>query len=310
MLMKKEKLTCNQAKKVSIVDFLAKNGYQPAKVQGNDYWYLSPFRNESDPSFKVNSKMNVWYDFGLGKGGDLIDLGEMLFNCSTSEFLEKLNKNSFSFDPHSSHKNNVENNSDSGIHVTEIKKVTNINLLNYIKSRGIKPQIALNYLNEVHYNVKGRNYYALGFKNDSGGYELRNEYYPSTVSPKDITTIKKNNHSLAVFEGFFDFLSIFQTKIIPPGIADFLVLNSLAFIPRAQKHFWSYERIYLFLDNDNAGKKAAQQIQKLELKDVVDNSHHYQKHNDLNEFLRSEIRQQKQEQQRNQSRDRRKGMSM
>ena len=58
-----------------MVDYLEKLGYMPQKIRGNDYWYLSPFRQEKEPSFKVNRKLNAWYDHGTGRGGNIVDFG-------------------------------------------------------------------------------------------------------------------------------------------------------------------------------------------------------------------------------------------
>ena len=35
--------------------------------------YKSPLREEAEASFKVNTEREQWYDFGLGKGGGIID---------------------------------------------------------------------------------------------------------------------------------------------------------------------------------------------------------------------------------------------
>ena len=37
-------------------------------------WYSAPYRTERTPSFKVDIAKNVWFDFGMGKGGDIFDL--------------------------------------------------------------------------------------------------------------------------------------------------------------------------------------------------------------------------------------------
>ena len=74
-----------EAKQIDLVDYLAALGHQPQKIRNQDYWYLSPFRDEKTPSFKVNRSKNVWYDHGIGKGGNLIDFGIIYFNCSVSE---------------------------------------------------------------------------------------------------------------------------------------------------------------------------------------------------------------------------------
>ena len=95
--MTSQKINCNEAKRMDIVTYLESLSIKPQKVNGNDYWYLSPLRDEKTPSFKINRKLNVWYDHGLGKGGNLVDLGILLHHCSVQEFLEKLNSREILF---------------------------------------------------------------------------------------------------------------------------------------------------------------------------------------------------------------------
>ena len=97
--MENKLFTCAEAREIDLVDYLFSLGYKPTKIRNNDYWYLSPLRDETEASFKVNRKLNAWYDFGLGKGGDLIDFGTSYYNCSVSELLEKLKQNCLSFQP-------------------------------------------------------------------------------------------------------------------------------------------------------------------------------------------------------------------
>jgi DNA primase len=98
--MTPQKLNCKEAKSMDIVTYLESLSIKPEKVNGNDYWYLSPLRDEKTPSFKINRKLNVWYDHGIGKGGKLVDLGILLHHCSVQEFLEKLNTREHSFSFH------------------------------------------------------------------------------------------------------------------------------------------------------------------------------------------------------------------
>src|SRR5690349_21237349 len=97
--MENKLFTCARAKEIDLVDYLFSLEFKPAKIRNNDYWYLSPLRDEKEASFKVNRKLNMWYDFGLGKGGDLIDFGILYYKCSVSALLEKLKQNSLSFHP-------------------------------------------------------------------------------------------------------------------------------------------------------------------------------------------------------------------
>ncbi len=78
-----------QAKQIQLEDFLAKLGYQPTKKDKNSLWYYSPFRKESTPSFNVNIHKRVWYDHGLGKGGNIIDLAMELYQSDDIHYMLK-----------------------------------------------------------------------------------------------------------------------------------------------------------------------------------------------------------------------------
>src|SRR5690606_10647385 len=96
---------------------------------------------------------------------------------------------------------------------------------------------------------KDKTYYGIGFKNDSGGYEIRNPYFKASSSPKDITTIRKNSKEAFVFEGFMDFLSfkaIYKNQ--PADNSDFVILNSVSFFGKARPFMEKHERIRLYLD--------------------------------------------------------------
>lgn len=73
---------CHQAKQIELVSYLNHLGFQPEKIVGDDYWYLSPFRDEKHASFKVNSRRNVWYDFGTGEGGTLLISEFVIINAA------------------------------------------------------------------------------------------------------------------------------------------------------------------------------------------------------------------------------------
>ena len=76
-------MNIEDVKQIPIADYLHSLGYSPVKQQGNGLWYKSPLREEHEPSFKVNTDRNLWYDFGAGKGGNIIALAKELY-CSES----------------------------------------------------------------------------------------------------------------------------------------------------------------------------------------------------------------------------------
>lgn len=60
--------------------FLAGLGYEPVIQRGNSVWYKSPFKTKKEASFKVDIHKELWYDFGLGKGEDIITLAKELYH--------------------------------------------------------------------------------------------------------------------------------------------------------------------------------------------------------------------------------------
>ena len=73
--------TIQAIKHLSIRAYLAEQGLHPTKDNPRYGLYLSPLREEHMPSFKVDYERNLWYDFGLGEGGSIIDLVMRLKRC-------------------------------------------------------------------------------------------------------------------------------------------------------------------------------------------------------------------------------------
>ena len=87
---KKEKLSCENARKIPIEKALGFLGHHTTHNSEKEAWFLSPLRSETQASFKVSKKLNCWYDHGLGKGGNCIDLVCALSKVSVSDALEIL----------------------------------------------------------------------------------------------------------------------------------------------------------------------------------------------------------------------------
>ncbi len=158
-------------------------------------------------------------------------------------------------------------------------------LIRYLEQRKIPIEIATQYCREVHYELQAKSYYGIGFKNDSGGFEIRNPYFKASSSPKDITTVKNASDEVTVFEGFMDFLSF---KCISRNevnkTPDFVILNSLSLFEKARPFLELHKSINLYLDNDAAGKKVAREALS-NSKKYNDYSKLYQNHKDLNDWL-------------------------
>jgi len=293
-----KKINCNEARRMDIVTYLESLFIKPEKVNGNEYWYLSPLRDEKTPSFKINRKLNVWYDHGLGKGGNLIDLGILLHHCSVQELLEKLNTREqfFSFHQQAMPLQKSEEIVEKKIKLIAADPLTDSILCHYLETRNIPVEIAKNYCQQVTYMNGEKQFYAIGFKNNSGGFELRSPNFKSTVSPKDFTFLNAQKwEAVAVFEGFTDFLSLVASdKQIVPELTNFLVLNSLSFFEKARPVMEQHERVYLLLDNDAAGKNCSKDALGLSHK-YNDLSNRYQQDKDINEWLMKEKKSEQQQ---------------
>ena len=169
--------------------------------------------------------------------------------------------------------------------IISVQSLTNPYLLRYIAERGISLSIANRVCSEIRYNNTNRTYYAIGFANDAGGWEIRSPYFKGCIAPKTITTISKGTDVLQIFEGFMDFLS-WQT-LNPSSTCDTIVLNSLALLPRIQEKIKGYKQVESFLDNDEAGRKSFDVLKQF-CPSIIDGSVRYRTHKDLNEWLVSQ----------------------
>ena len=278
-----QRLSIAKAKAMDMVDYLSNLGYKPAKIRNNDYWYLSPLRDEKTPSFKVNRKLNRWYDHGLGKGGNLIDFAILHKNCTIGEFLQKLNGD-FSFHQPIFHQPN-ELKTEKKLNVLQEFSISSFALLRYLEQRRIPINVADQFCREIRYGLNDKIYYGIGFKNDSGGYEIRNPYFKTSSSPKDITTIKNKAKEAVVFEGFFDFLSFIAIhKNQPATESNFVILNSVSFFEKARPFMEKHEIIRLYLDRDTTGQNYSHYALSLSNK-YKDESKLYEHHKDFNDWM-------------------------
>ena len=283
--MKKErtnKLTCERARAFPIEKALAKLGHFPTKSNDKEAWFLSPFRSEIQASFKVSRKLNRWYDHGAGKGGNVIDLICLITESTVSETLKFIaeDQDSFSFQQQPV----IKTEKDKGLQSLYARPLRHYGLLKYVAERSVSIATAAMYCYEVHYLHKGKSYFAIGLKNDSDGWELRNKYYKNSSSPKDITHIKNGNEKLIVTEGMFDLLSILENTKNLESECDFLVLNSTAFLKKAINVVDVYNRIDLYLDNDLTGKATTQKLIS-HSNNCLDRSSLYEGYKDMNEWL-------------------------
>lgn len=277
------RLNIAEAKQIDLVDYLATLGHHPQKVRGAEYWYLSPLRQERTASFKVDRQLNLWYDHGTGQGGSIIDFGMAYFSCGLAAFMERL-EHGLSFHRRPSSAPLPPAGEKKKIRLLSEQVVGCPGLVRYVAERCIPLELARQHCREVRCELNGREFYALGFRNDLGGYELRNPRFKGSCSPKAPTFIRNGAAELSVFEGCFDFLSylvIRAERSLPE--TSYLILNSLSAFEASLSLMQQFPRTTLYLDHDAAGRKLTGQALK-ENTSFRDGSGLYAGAKDLNEW--------------------------
>lgn len=245
----------------------------------------------------MNRKLNVWYDHGVGKGGNLVDFGVLFYGCSVAEFLQKLEGKwnlNLSFHLPIYGDQAVAKPEEKKLIVRDVKPIKSLQLIKYLSKRNIDLKLAKQFLKEVSFALNGKPFTALGFQNKSGGFELRNEHFKGSSSPKDATLFDNKSDNITVFEGCFSFLSYLSLypKMgaenmlhLPEGQTNFLILNSLSFFEKSRSIMENHNTIQLYLDRDAAGIKATEQALQWSSK-YRDSSSLYKEHKDLNDYLK------------------------
>lgn len=273
-----------QIRELDLVTWLETQGFQVAarKKNDTDYWYLSPLREEKTASFHVSRPTNEWYDFGLMTGGNPVDFFLRYFNCSIPELLRRPGLSTqrhelprFDENPRGQ---------DSHLAVKLAHPIFAYPLKAYLHARAITLSVAQKFCKEVDFEVNGRSYYGIGFRNDAGGWEIRNKNFKQSSSPKDITTLTCGSKEVKVFEGFFDFLSWQCLNPDTGSSIDFVILNGAGMFDRALPFLKDHQRVGLWLDSDVTGKRYTEYALSMGER-FTDESSYFQGYKDLNEWL-------------------------
>jgi len=261
-------------KNISIVDYLESNGY--TKVNGSTCNYAkfkSPFTNEKTASFVVKLSTNTFHDYSANIRGNMNDLMTAFKN-------QGIHTSVVEFMTCRSSKTCAGAVANYPLEIISVEELTDTRLLDYIvHKRGINVSIAKYYCKQIKYTIKNRIYLAIGFKNNKGGWELRNEKFKGGTVPKAITTFEGNSEKHNVFEGFMDYLSaltFYKSKRLKYSTH---ILNSTVFAESL-----SSEMEYnIFTDNDPAGNGV---IEVLAPNNIINDFRDiFAPHNDFNDYL-------------------------
>lgn len=272
-----------KVKNIKIEDYLK---IDPVKRKNGYGMYQSPFRQEVKPSFKIDYNKNIWYDFGLGKGGSIIDLVMMLRECGFCEACKELEQGDFSFHRYSSTSTVVINNEPLP-QITKVIDPLSTSLISYCKGRGVNQDVVKANLQEIHYTNNGKPYYSLGMKNSLDGWEITGlNRFKMVIGKKSYSLIKgETSNEVYLFEGTFDYLSsLMLGKRTTPEV-DCIVLHSVATLKQAKELLTKYNKVHSFLDNDNAGADCLTKLKEIVGTDKVVEYQFYKNYNDLNDYL-------------------------
>ena len=199
----------------------------------------------------------------LGKGGNIIALAEELYATDYVPYL--LNKIaervphirpvSFSFRQQSF---------EPSFQQLEVGELTHPALLRYLQERGINTGLARLECKELHFIHNDKPYFAIGFPNVAGGYEVRNRFFKGCIAPKDISHIRQQGEpreKCLVFEGMMDYLSFLTLRMkncpTMPDLdgQDYVILNSVANVSKTIDVLHGYERTPTITGATNASRR-------------------------------------------------------
>lgn len=293
-------MNIDHANAIPMPEILAKINQHPKRISGDKALYSSPLRKEKTPSFWVYTKSNSWYDYGAGVGGDVVKfvclyLKSTREDCNVADalrWIHNMTGNEIILSPVSLYQKHDES---PTLSIRSCHPIRHIALVRYLQNRRISLEIAHTHLKEVvvENNITGKTFFALGFENEEGGYELRNPFFKGSTSPKTITFIRGGSYPagrIHLFEGFMDYLSV-ATRLGYSYLAgDCIILNSVSALPKAFPFIkdYGYKTARSWMDNDKAGDNASRLLSEFirTQKDMryVRMNKMYMPHKDVNEW--------------------------
>ena len=75
---------------IDIVEYISQ--YVDLEERNEEYWGLSPFKEERTPSFSVRREQAVFYDYSSGIGGNVFTFVRHYHNLNAEEAIEVLKK--------------------------------------------------------------------------------------------------------------------------------------------------------------------------------------------------------------------------
>lgn len=268
---------------------------------GKDEYYTDITKEHK---YSVGNKS--YYDFKTGEGQGSIKAIQKFENIDFPDALTFAKEFSNTFIPNEIQAERKRTDSETTAQkpdITNILPPTNPALLSYFEKRGISAEVLSQFSQQVHYQhtQQGtnavKNYFGIGLKNESGGYDIRNPYAKVKLGKSDISIVspEKAAKGIIVFEGMTDLLSFaeLQKHNGTENSKALISLNSVVNVDLFLDRFADYKgRVLLCLDGDEEGSKATAKIaEKLpnnrDIRSMYDISN--EGNNDLNDYLQNKL---------------------
>lgn len=281
---------------ILISDYLQREGFTPVRRSGGQAYFKAPYRQDSNPSLVVNDSRGLWYDHGEGVGGSIIDLA-MKINSTTDvkTIVDRFN-NIYNDVPVRGlpSRSQLSSRDEKKPHdLIRVKPLgNNFAITSYLTSRGIydeavrSKQVVEVYYDHISQSGERKRYFGAGWKNESGGYDIRSKYGKMCIDNKDIMSMKGNSGNVNIFEGMMNFLSALKEKTVSMKDTN-IVMNTLSLSSKTINKIKSDETIKtvsLFLDNGVGGDKFTKMFLKA-FPNLKDRRELYEGHGDYNEKI-------------------------
>lgn len=286
-------------KSIDLASFCTERlGMKVIQDTGGRVYFYSPFRSEGNPSFTVSRRTNRWKDWGedntsAKSHGTIIDLVMAIENVDFKVALQRI-AGDYRIDSPPRFEALEEKEELPGIMVMSSGKIKDRKLVAYIEGRKIDIDLCRKYCEELEVRFPysksdpDRKHKVIGFKNDSGGYEIRNGFLKLSTRPKTIRTIQGEiGDEWMVFEGFFDFMSALTYFGVETFARKAIILNTTSFLGGLYPMMADNKMNWMYLDNDTTGKNRIGEMEVYGLP-YRDCSYLYDGFKDFNEMITSE----------------------
>ena len=261
-------MNSEQANQIPLQEVLDLMGCKPISKTTETITYQSPFDKERKAIITVNVTTNKWHDSARGQSGTTSEFvcrylrlkGEDATLVDSLRWLRNMTEGKTVVKPKL-----IRENDSVKLTLIRAEPLEDLALIRFLKKRGITVSFAKRHLKEVYIRNPANNtkVYALGFKNEEGGYAVWNPFLRGNIGEEDITFVrgKPKPDDIHIFKDCQDYLS-FLTIRKGKHEADAIVLNSDTAIVGAIPYIknYGYKTAHSWMDNTPTGKKMTRQL--------------------------------------------------